>query len=81
MRGVGHIQTENIHARVHQLADHFGGIGGGAEGCNDFCPPEAAPLHGLKIILLAAIKKHLIAGLAENQLAKDARRGHIFHSI
>jgi hypothetical protein len=81
MRRVGHVQAENIHARVNQFADHLGEIGGGAEGRDNFRPPEAAPLHGLKIILLAAIKKHFISGPAENQLAKGARPGHIFRSI
>ena len=32
MRRVRHVQAENIDARVHQLADHLGGIGGRAKG-------------------------------------------------
>ena len=31
VRRVGHVEPEDVHARVDQLADHLGGIGGGAE--------------------------------------------------
>ena len=30
VRRVRHVQAENIHARIHELADHLGGIRGGA---------------------------------------------------
>ena len=38
VRGVGHVQAEDVHTGVHELADHHGGVRGGAEGGNDFGP-------------------------------------------
>jgi hypothetical protein len=81
MRRVRHVEAENVDARVHQFPDHFGGVRGRAKGGYDFGAAERSSLHGLKIILLLAIKKLLIGARAENQLAKTAPVGHIRSSI
>jgi hypothetical protein len=36
MRGVGHVQTKNVHPSPNQEVDHFRGIGSGTEGGNYF---------------------------------------------
>jgi hypothetical protein len=53
---VRHIEAENIHARIHEFADHLRRIRGGAEGGNDFCPANGSSLHGQNIQLRGAMK-------------------------
>ncbi len=45
VRGVGHVQAEDVDARVNQLADHFRRIRGGAQGRYDFCAANGSSLH------------------------------------
>jgi ferredoxin len=40
-----HIEAEDIHARIHELADHFGGVRDGAKGGNDFSVTQQSSLH------------------------------------
>jgi hypothetical protein len=35
--GVAHVEPENVGARVDELADHFFGFGGRAQGDDDLC--------------------------------------------
>ena len=46
VRRVGHVEAEDVDARVHELADHFGGVRGRAEGGNDFRAASRSSLHG-----------------------------------
>ncbi len=50
MGRVRHVQAEDVHARVHELADHLGGIRGRTKGGNDFrSAHNDASLHGRRI--------------------------------
>jgi hypothetical protein len=60
MRRVRHIEAENIHARIHELADHRGGIRRGAKGGNDFRPAQSPFKHGGKIYFSSGGGKILI---------------------
>jgi hypothetical protein len=42
---MGHVQAEDIDPRIHQFADHLGGIGDRAQSGYDFGAPQIASLH------------------------------------
>jgi len=51
VRGVGHVQPEDVHAGLQQFGDHLGGIGGGAESGNNFRFALGAWLHHGRIVV------------------------------
>src|SRR5439155_24532275 len=54
MRGVRHVQSENVHAGVDQLADHFRGIGRWAQSGDDFSFARRAGIHWGRILTAPA---------------------------
>jgi hypothetical protein len=68
VRRVRHIEAENVDARVHELANHLGGIGGGAECGNDFCPANGSLSHGQNILLRYTMKSFFIAQKSRRQI-------------
>jgi hypothetical protein len=76
---VRHVEAENIHARVHQPADHPGGIGGGAERGNDFGAADGSLSHAQNIQSGGALESFLIAQKFRRQieLAFGGKGGHI----
>src|SRR5208282_1208852 len=48
MRRVGHVEAEDVYAGVHELAEHFRGLGRRAEGGDDFRFAQRVRFHRLK---------------------------------
>jgi hypothetical protein len=74
---VRHVQPENIHAGIHQLADHLGGIRGRAKGGNDFCAAQSASLHGAIITTKGANKSNLMPPEGPVKTTRDRQKTNL----
>jgi hypothetical protein len=80
---VGHVQAKDVDSCVHELANHRGGICGGSEGGNNFCPANSSSIHHRSIKRRRAIKSFLMSALypllsgMPNQTCHFDGEGHI----